>query len=48
MPQGPNRTYLEQAEFDRTLPHVNLLYLGCTVLILLDLSYPSRFWVCDG
>jgi hypothetical protein len=24
--------------------HVNLLYLGCRVLILLDLSYLSRFW----
>ena len=26
------------------LPSINLLYLGCTVLILMDLSYLSRFW----
>ena len=45
MPQGANRSPDEQAEFDSTLPFVNLLYLGSTVLILLDLSYVSRFWV---
>lgn len=27
------------------LGEVNLLYLGCQVLVLLDLSYLSRFWV---
>ena len=26
------------------LPNINLLYLFCGVLILLDLSYMSRFW----
>ena len=26
------------------LPNVNLLYLGATVLILLDESYMRRFW----
>jgi len=26
------------------LPNINLLYLGCSVLILLDRSYSSRFW----
>ena len=26
------------------LPHINLLFLGMPVLILLDLSYLSRFW----
>ena len=30
--------------FDLFLPKVNLLYLGLSVLILLDLSYLSRFW----
>jgi hypothetical protein len=45
MPQGAHRTSDEQAEFDSTLPFVNLLYLGASVLILLDLSYMSRFWV---
>ena len=26
------------------LKNVNLLYLGCTVLLIVDLSYLSRFW----
>ena len=26
------------------LKKVNWLYLGCSVLVLLDLSYLSRFW----
>ena len=26
------------------LPNINLLYLGCSVLILLDRSYSGRFW----
>ena len=28
------------------LGEINMLYLGCQVLVLLDLSYLSRFWVC--
>ena len=43
MPQG-SRTPSEQAEFDRQLPNINLLYLGGSVLLLVDLSYSSRFW----
>jgi hypothetical protein len=43
MPQG-QRTSPEDAEFRTMITHVNLLYLGCHVLILLDLSYLSRFW----
>ena len=43
LPQG-KRSKEEQALFDRSLPHINLLYLGCTVLVLMDLSYISRFW----
>ena len=27
------------------LGEINMLYLGCQVLVLLDLSYLSRFWV---
>jgi len=38
------RTVREKAEFRRMLGQVNLLYLGCRVLILLDRSYFSRFW----
>lgn len=34
----------EKAEFDHMLGEVNMLYLGCQVLVLLDLSYLSRFW----
>ena len=44
LPQG-DRTEEEAADFGRMLREVNLLYLGSSVLILLDLSYVSRFWV---
>merc|ERR1712050_341630 len=43
MPQG-ERTPKDQRLFKETLPHINLLYLTTSVLILLDLSYLSRFW----
>ena len=45
LPQGNQRTDAEIADFKRMLTGVNLLYLGTSVLILLDLSYISRFWV---
>ena len=44
LPQG-ERTASELASFKRMLREVNMLYLGTSVLILLDLSYQSRFWV---
>ena len=43
MPQG-EKTAEEKVAFDKMLSNVNMLYLGTTVLILLDLSYVSRFW----
>ena len=43
MPQG-NRSPAQRVSFDYMLQHVNYLYLGCSVLVLLDLSYLSRFW----
>jgi len=43
MPQG-NRTDVEQTSFDLMLSNVNMLYLGASVLIHLDLSYQARFW----
>jgi hypothetical protein len=43
MPQG-QRTEAEIVEFKATLKEVNILYLGTRVLIILDLSYLSRFW----
>ena len=43
MPQG-EKTALEQVELRAMLPNINLLYLGCAVLIIQDLSYLSRFW----
>ena len=43
MPQG-KRTEEEQSEFKRMLYHINLLYMGCSVLALVDISYSSRFW----
>ena len=43
MPQG-TRTPAEKEQFRWMLQHANLLYLGATVLVLMDLSYLSRFW----
>ena len=43
MPQGV-RTPSESAAFRHMLSHVNFVYLGCSVLSLVDLSYVSRFW----
>jgi len=43
MPQG-NRTLAQKVRFDWMLENVNLLYLGLSVIILLDMSYLSRFW----
>ena len=43
LPQG-QRTAEESAIFKRMLNAVNMLYLGCSVLLLVDSSYPSRFW----
>ncbi|EOD33510.1 hypothetical protein EMIHUDRAFT_229658 [Emiliania huxleyi CCMP1516] len=42
-PKG-SRSAEDSAAFKRMLKEVNRLYLGTTVLILLDLSYVSRFW----
>ena len=44
MPQGRNKTPSESAEFKEMLPNINLLYLTCSVLILMDRSYMNRFW----
>lgn len=43
MPQG-SRTPYQRATFHWMLKHVNALYLGGTVLILLDSAYMSKFW----
>ena len=43
MPQG-KRTAEEEAEFSRMLPQINVLYLGMQCLLVLDMSYASRFW----
>jgi len=43
MPQG-DRTPEESEAFGRMLANINLLFLGSSVLILLDMSYSSRFW----
>ena len=45
MPQGRDKTDGEDVEFQVMLPTINLLYLFYSVLVLLDLSYMSRFWV---
>ncbi len=43
MPQG-ERTADEKADFKRMLPRINMLYLGCSVLLIVDNTYVSRFW----
>ena len=45
MPQGPDRTAEEKVEFDTMLSNVNLVYLGSSVFIIMDIAYQSRFWV---
>ena len=45
MPQagvGKSRTPTEEREFRAMLPNICLLYLGMSVLVLMDLSYLSR------
>ena len=42
-PRG-TRTKEDTTDMKMMLSQVNMLYLGTTVLILLDLSYGSRFW----
>ena len=44
MPQGPDRSDADQAEFDRMLPEIDLVFLGASVHVLLDLQYGGRFW----
>ena len=43
LPQG-ERTAEERHLFKMVLPNINLLYLGASVLVLMDRSYLSRFW----
>jgi hypothetical protein len=45
---GGKRTDVEQMKFGHQLKHANLLYLGCDVLVLLDLSYQGRFWCAQA
>lgn len=44
MPQGPGKTPSEKVYFKWMLDNINVLYLSVSVLIILDLSYISRFW----
>ena len=44
MPQGNDKSAADKKHFDHMLKHVNLLYLGCSVLVLMDVSFVSRFW----
>ena len=43
MPQEP-RTPEEEDEFKGMLSNINVIFLGTQVLILLDMTYTSRFW----
>ena len=44
MYQGRDRTPAQKALFGVQLPNINILFLGASVLILLDYEYLSRFW----
>uniref|UniRef100_A0A7S1ABL7 COR domain-containing protein n=1 Tax=Noctiluca scintillans TaxID=2966 RepID=A0A7S1ABL7_NOCSC len=44
MYQGSNKTPGQKATFGVQLPNINLLYLGASVLIMLDSEYTFRFW----
>jgi hypothetical protein len=44
LPQGLDRTPLQKAEFALQLSNVNVLYMGASVLLLVDWSSMSRFW----
>jgi hypothetical protein len=44
MPQG-ERSATDLAAFKRMLPRINMLYLGCAVLLIVDNTYVGRFWV---
>jgi hypothetical protein len=51
MPQagvGKSRTPTEEREFRAMLPNISLLYLGMSVLVLMDLSYLSRLCAYTG
>ena len=51
MPQagvGKTRTPTEEREFRAMLPNISLLYLGMSVLVLMDLSYLSRLFADRG
>lgn len=43
MPQG-ERSATDLAAFKRMLPRINMLYLGCAVLLIVDNTYVGRFW----
>ena len=48
MPQvfeDKDRSPAEDVRFKWMLKNVNLLYLGCSVLLMVDVTYTSRFWV---
>jgi len=44
MPQGDDKKPAEKELFGWMLSNINILYVSMKVLILLDLSYISRFW----
>ena len=43
MPQG-ERSPTDAVAFKRMLPRINMLYLGCSVLLIVDNTYVGRFW----
>jgi len=44
LPQGKEKTVVEQDFFSQSLKAVNLVYLALNVIIVLDSTYLARFW----
>jgi hypothetical protein len=47
MPQqreNQKRTHAEEKEFERMLLSINIIFLGCTTLVVCDMQYVGRFW----
>ena len=44
MPLPPHHGISERSELTRMLPNIPLVYLGCSVLVVLDAFFVGRFW----
>ena len=45
--EAAQRSAAEKVAFDIMMRNINLLYLTTRVLAVMDLTYMTRFWVCE-